>query len=144
MTCHIGCDPGKHVSYFAMATGGSHLSHVWGASRLFEEGCSLTIEIPQVYRTQGRKSDPNDLIDLAVTAGRVIEASHCSLLQMIRPREWKGQLPKDACHARIREVLSASELDVLDHDLKEIPKSLRHNALDAVGVLLYGLGRRLR
>lgn len=98
---------------------------------------SLAIEVPQIYKV--RRTDANDLIDVALVAGAWI--SRYKHVQIFRPAEWKGQAPKKIVHERIRERLSEGEREVLDRDLRSVPKSLQHNALDAVGIGLHALGR---
>lgn len=98
----------------------------------------VIVEQPVVYGGKS-KGDPNDLIDLARVAGAcesVIE--HTS---RVKPAEWKGQMPKDVCGRRVRSRLKREELITLDACLAPIPKSRRHNPLDAVGIGLWALGR---
>lgn len=95
----------------------------------------VVCELPQVY-TQGKlKGDPNDLINLALIVGG-IHANYKT--QLVKPREWKGQMPKEVCNQRVLSKLSPEEKEVID---KKIPKSLLHNTLDAVGIGLWALGR---
>lgn len=90
------------------------------------------IEVPQVYPTQYQKGDQNDLIALAVTVGRYVErATSCGFrIKLVKPREWKGQLSKDMCWARVKETLTLTELAVIP----ELPKSHAHNMHDAIGL----------
>ena len=90
------------------------------------------IEVPQVYPGQQQKGDQNDLINLAVTVGRYAErATACGFhVTLVKPREWKGQLPKDVCWQRVRETLTSFELDKLE----KVPKSRAHNMHDAIGL----------
>jgi len=90
------------------------------------------IEVPQIYPGQQQKGDQNDLIDLAVMVGRYAErATSCGFrVTLVKPRQWKGQLPKDPCWERVRETLTASELDKME----KIPKSRAHNMHDAIGL----------
>lgn len=90
------------------------------------------IEIPQVYPGQQQKGDQNDLINLAVMVGRYSDhaISVGFKIKLVKPREWKGQLPKDVCWRRVKETLTSSELD----RLAKVPKSRAHNMHDAVGL----------
>jgi hypothetical protein len=90
------------------------------------------IEIPQVYLGQQQKGDQNDLINLAVTVGRYVDrATACGFrVKLVKPREWKGQLPKDVCWQRVRETLTSSELA----NMEKVPKSRAHNMHDAIGL----------
>lgn len=96
----------------------------------------LVVEIPQVY---GRNSmvDENDLIAVAVTAGVFIGSIICKELVTVRPAKWKGQVPKSIHNERVLAKLSADERDLL----LDIPKSKLHNAIDAIGIGLWHLGR---
>jgi hypothetical protein len=90
------------------------------------------IEIPQVYPGQQQRGDQNDLIRLAVMVGRYADrATACGFrVTLFKPREWKGQLPKDVCWRRVRETLTLLELD----NLEKLPKSKAHNMHDAIGL----------
>lgn len=90
------------------------------------------IEVPQVYPGQQQKGDQNDLIRLAVMVGRYADrATACGFrVTLYKPREWKGQLPKDVCWRRVRETLSPFELGNMD----KLPKSRAHNMHDAIGL----------
>lgn len=92
----------------------------------------LVIERPQVYDARHSKGDPNDLITLAITVGRLIERMDATTVLTPLPREWKKQLPKDICHKRALAVLSPDERRLLVSD---------HNALDAVALGLWYLKR---
>jgi hypothetical protein len=90
------------------------------------------IEVPQVYPGQQQKGDQNDLINLAVDVGRYAERAEAGRFRVIlvRPREWKGQLPKDVCWKRVRETLTLLERA----NMAKVPKSQAHNMHDAIGI----------
>lgn len=90
------------------------------------------IEVPQVYPGQQQKGDQNDLIKLAVMVGRYADRATFFgfRVTLVKPREWKGQLPKDVCWRRVRETLTDDELGKMD----KIPKSRAHNMHDAIGL----------
>lgn len=100
------------------------------ARRLGAEHC--IIEVPQVYPGQQQKGDQNDLIKLAVMVGRYADrAASCGFqVKLVKPREWKGQLPKGVCWQRVRETLTAHELSVM----AKLSKSRAHNMHDAIGM----------
>lgn len=140
----VSCDPGKHTCWLAF----------WGPTGLYGleatpvdrlecltvyEYWGLAIEVPQVYGGP-QKEDPNDLIDLAVSAGRVIQSARWSEVTRYLPREWKGQTPKKIDNARTLKVLTPEERSV--YDACGVAKSLRHNLLDAVGIGLRHLKRK--
>jgi hypothetical protein len=86
----------------------------------------VVIEKPQIYQGHLQKGDPNDLIDLAVLVGAIIGHVSATKILLPLPAEWKGQVPKDIHHRRIR---------------KRVPGLGRcsKDALDAVGLYLYGV-----
>ena len=53
-------------------------------------------------------------------------------VERYKPREWKGNVPKEVHHARLRQVLSTDELLLIDGT---------HDAWDAVGIGLFANGR---
>src|SRR5574343_1281146 len=85
------------------------------------------IERPTVY-SKNSKGDPNDLIRVAIVAGAA--AVRCFSVRFVEPRTWKGQVPKAIHNRRVVETLSPAELAAIACIQ---PKSLQHNALDAVG-----------
>jgi hypothetical protein len=84
------------------------------------------IEKPQVYQGRLQKGDPNDLIDLAVLVGALVCHINATKFLLPRPQEWKGQVPKEIHHRRIRKAVPG-----LGRQSKD--------ALDAVGLGLYGM-----
>lgn len=90
----------------------------------------LVVEGQQIYPRS--KGDPNDMLPLAQVVGgvlaRVTHIDHHNPL----PREWKGSTPKDVFTARIEAGLTEAERDLVDR--LKLPKSLRHNVLDAIGL----------
>lgn len=103
----------------------------------------VVIEVPQIY--QRSKGDPNDLIDVARMAGAMEYVARNrpdgrpARIEAVRPFQWKGNLPKEVHHKRILAELSKDSLGVLEGSFKTIPKSLRHNVMDAVGLAMYGV-----
>ncbi len=104
------------------------------------EASEVAVEWPQVYAST-RDKDPNDLLALCGvdTACAVVLAPNGRVVTY-RPREWKGQLKKEACHFRLRSRLSPEEALVLA-EAETLAKSMAHNMLDAVGIGLHHLGR---
>ncbi len=129
----LAIDPGVHTGW-----------------ALFDEkllGCGLgdpptefalrvVIEIPQVY--PAHPVPPNDLITLAFLAGRYAGCATCEVFTVF-PHQWKGNLSKEVCGARVRFRLSSEERKVVD-ELK-VPVKQLHNAMDAIGIGLFALGR---
>lgn len=93
----------------------------------------VVIECPMIYpRT---KVDPNDILVLAIRVGIHIGSAQAAGVdyRLVRPREWKGTVPKAVFAKRILSKLTASEGRIL--------WSLDHNIVDAIGLGLYHLGR---
>lgn len=94
----------------------------------------LVIERPRVYPGKG-KGDQNDLIDLALLAGRLSTLGRAPVF--VNPAEWKGQVPKEVSKRLVRERLSEVELArIPDHGTKT------HNVYDAIDIGLWYLGSR--
>jgi hypothetical protein len=58
------------------------------------------------------------------------------------PHEWKGSVPKHIHHPRILARLDDGELRVMDSHLSGLSSKVKHNAIDAIGIGLWALGRR--
>jgi len=106
---------------------------------------ALAVEVPQIYpKMQG---DPNDLIKLAFHAGRLLQfqfsVSRIQEIKVFLPREWKGQMKKDVCAARVWDKLSPDEQAVVSRGGRGLAQSYLHNMMDAVGIALHASGRRL-
>lgn len=98
----------------------------------------VVIERPQVYPQRVQKGDPNDLIDVALWAGACAVVAQGRTIEFVRPRQWKGTVPKDIHNARVAEKLNDLEASML---AAVKPASLRHNVTDAIGIGLWVLGR---
>lgn len=104
------------------------------------------IEIPQVYRASKSKGDPNDLIKLATVAGRLAEyyESRGLRVQLVKPREWKGQLPKKVMQNRLLGTRgpqwTRDEINALAGAANRVG-NYDHNVLDAVALGMWRLGR---
>lgn len=103
------------------------------------------VEKPMIYpqgtrhRDKSKRVDPNDIVDLSSVAGAMLVL--CDKSSYVKPQEWKGQMPKDVCHKRIKKILSKEETETLNYYLSLVPSSLRHNVLDSVGIALHGVKR---
>lgn len=98
-------------------------------------------EVPQVYRAGASKGDPDDLIQLAGVVGVFSMMFNATTYFGVKPREWKGQVPKDVHHARLVKTLTPEEMAMIE---ASAPPSLRHNVLDAVGIGRYWFDLRRR
>ncbi len=100
----------------------------------------LIIEVPQIYPQRAQKGDPNDCIDVALVAGMSAMLYYNDETVFVRPKEWKGQRPKDIDNAYTLKCLEPAELKVYEE--VACIASLRHNILDAIGIGLWKLNRR--
>lgn len=146
----IAIDPGKLSSGFAVFE--KDHEHTW---RLFDCGFlpndklrekvarhSLMVsEKMRVYRQEFWKGDPNDLVDVSIELGRLMQASLDPSPVLLLPQTWKGQTPKDVMRERVTSRLSAPENLKLETRLSAIKSNVRHNVYDAVGIGLFFAGR---
>ena len=106
------------------------------------DALELVIEYPQTYGGRAAKGDANDLIGITLVAGAILGLVQAPT-RLVRPAEWKGQVPKQTIHGtnpielRARGKLSPAELERMDL----LHKRLQHNVWDAVGIGLATLGR---
>jgi hypothetical protein len=105
----------------------------------------LAVEWPQVYAGSKQKGDANDLIALAAVVAAVCTRYSTSIVTRYKPRDWKGQVPKEVIQARILGSLGVagrlSPDEMLVYANCDCSKSLRHNILDAIGIGLHFLDR---
>lgn len=97
----------------------------------------LAVELPQIYQQKFLKGDPNDLIPLSVMSGLFWASFNPGKCYLPRPASWKGQVPKDIMQARIISKLDTRSKRILAESLQSVPKHLRHNVYDAVGIGLW-------
>lgn len=153
MSLVLSIDPGKHAHGCALWESGE-LTSAWyqrdeGWEKALEERigwfyahlAAVVYEFPRVYpqsRSRGGLKGQNDLLDLAFSAGRAVEAvsslGGAPRLVRYEPREWKGTAPKEIMIERFKERLSEDERDRVELPTR---KDLRHNVWDGVGVGLY-------
>ena len=72
----------------------------------------LVIERQAIYSKEQQKADPMDILKLAYLTGAL--SSYFDQIRSYEPRQWKGQAPKEAIEARMRNKLSPTELRLLD------------------------------
>ncbi|TXH08593.1 MAG: hypothetical protein E6R03_17935 [Hyphomicrobiaceae bacterium] len=97
---------------------------------LLDGPARIVVECPRVYPSAQQKGDQNDLIDLALTVGRMMEFGDTS--EIVYPRQWKGTVDADVMTERIARTAR------LRGDIKHVrlprAKSKQHNVWDAVGI----------
>ncbi len=101
----------------------------------------VVIERPRIY-PRGLTKNPNDIVTLALNAGEWAGRykPHGIKVEYVYPSEWKGQTDKAISHTRTLSALTADELLIVPPEGKlGLPKSKRHNLLDAIGLGLFSL-----
>ncbi len=94
------------------------------------------VEVPIVRSNQGTRVDPNGLIKVGVSAGRLVPALTEEVKTLI-PNQWKGTLPDKILYDRILSALTPKEKALLP----KLAAGLIHNVLDSIGIGLHELGR---
>jgi len=144
-------DPGK-VAGWAQYTGkkltACGIFSDWKYPQVWHRGFDqyLVLEVPRIYPYRS-KGNPNDIVDLAITAGEIrghFRAAGCHIIE-VWPATWKGQVPKEIHHARVLKQLADDELRLLDVEARKFsktnPNGYDHNMLDAVALGLWLLRR---
>lgn len=123
----IGIDPG--VKYFAFA--------IFQNARLIDYGTrpadvsiegkfdKAVVEVPRIY-PRGHPR-PNNIVDLAYSAGLVLGSINSGCKEIVYPQKWKGQLKKTQTKEIIKRIL-LNLTDIRDH-----------NIMDAIGIGLYAV-----
>lgn len=165
MTCLLAIDPGKLECGWALFENGvldkaglarnpvhkpgAEGPDVWleTTKQILEEVSAerpdvLVMEIPQVYKQGQQKGDQKDLVELAGVDG-CIRGLFCLADKCVvyRPAQWKGQTPKPIHNKRVMAKLTQAEIKTFEADTADVPRSLLHNVVDAVGIGLFYLGR---
>lgn len=115
-------------------------------------GCvdRLMIEWPQVYTRAKSKGDPNDLLYVSAVAGSVMTKVAAADCRLVKPCDWKGQVPKPKrgeqyiIEARVLKRLGEAERAALLFIKRPRSPGYDDNAIDAIGLGLYALGRMTR
>jgi hypothetical protein len=97
-------------------------------------GGFVIIEEPTIYPHS--KADPANIMALQLKVGdlRGFFSRRGYTVELVQPRTWKGQVPKDIHAGRTLRKLSAAER-------VRIPTKHTHDTLDAVGLGLWRIGR---
>lgn len=102
----------------------------------------VLIERPRIY-PGGRTKNPNDIVTLALTAGEWAGGfkERGIYTRYVEPQKWKGSTPKAIHQPRILAKLTRVEQAIVELELKKVAKSKRNNAVDAIGLGLFMVGR---
>jgi hypothetical protein len=100
----------------------------------------IIVEWPQIYTQDKSKGDPNNLVPLAGVGACLVGLFPDSSILSPRPRDWTGNIPKaedgdpwaSPRGKRVWDRLTPAER------LTVVPS---HDAVDAVGIGLWALGR---
>jgi len=105
-------------------------------------GMRVLIERPDATRGAKQKASPEDLAKLFMRVGAYLErAEACGgEVTLVRPHAWKGTLAKEIHQPRIIAVLSLEERCLIP----KLPKTKKHNVIDAIGLGLWQVGRLAR
>jgi hypothetical protein len=98
----------------------------------------VLLEQQQIYRVGRQKGDQNDLLELSGVVGAITTMWPEAILVGVKPREWKGQVDPDVMLRRIEGKLWEKEKG----RVKECPKSLRHNVIDAIGLGMWWCAKK--
>ena len=137
----VAVDPGVNFCGAALFTEAGELCFAW----LEENGpraiharvkraygaTSAIVEVPQVYARSASKGDPNDLIDVALVAGGVVALF--DPVRVVRPREWKGDAPKEVVERCARAAIGF-QIDRVEQHKRA---ALMHNVWDAIAIGLF-------
>jgi hypothetical protein len=165
----LSIDPGVHSMAMALLSDDNSLLDAWNepSNTMFEnvncrvEGwgspsvalinrlqryipvCSGIVGERQVVYpgAKGLKTNPNDLLDLAMCAGAFYGALCVDLrasLRLVEPAEWKAQVPKEITRERIKAILTPQEISRIRKGGE------MHNVWDAIGIGLFASGRAKR
>jgi len=140
----IAIDPGKWSGWALFFHGKLQAAGVLSEATILDKPPMVewapavaVIEIPRAYPLGKGKGDPQDLIKLAILAGdlRGFYRRHGLHTELVEPRRWKGTVPKDIHGERVLGALAPDEAAILP----TLPKSKRHNMVDAIGLGLWWL-----
>jgi len=137
----LAIDPGKNAGWARFVDGDLCEAEVMNGSDIVNQPppiavgpAIVVIEIPVIYPIGRGKGDPNDLISLAIMAGRLSgyykHICNCDTI-FVKPRVWKGTVPKRIHQKRILDKLKENEKAKLPHQ--------NHNMVDAIGIGLWYL-----
>lgn len=138
---YLSVDPGEHAGFCVLDDDLSILGCGINAPPR-EKYKVVLVERPTIYPHSG--INPANIITLAITLGKIVGPLEelGARIKEVEPRTWKGQIKKPPHHRAIRKALPAAELAIVNEDLRGIRAKLQEDAMDAVGLAIYG--RRMK
>lgn len=133
----LGIDPGTKPGWALFDDFGQLIVCGPGAPPMHSNIKRAVIERPIIKPMQ--KERPKDIITLALRAGETAGQLMTFGVQIeyVEPHVWKGGgIPKRISHQRIRRKLTLQENRIVDQ------YATTHDALDAVGIGLFAVGRK--
>lgn len=100
---------------------------------------TVVFELPQIYTWGKGKGDPNQLLALA-GVGAIVAAHYNTFTLSPRPAEWIGQVPKSTKGSALTSPRALKILSRLSTEERALVPD-QHDAIDAVGLGLWALGR---
>lgn len=145
----VSIDPGKRSGWAVFFDGELLFADAWAEADMLDGALPMVgiapavavIECPVIYPLGKGKGDPNDLITLAVLVGDLRGFYRRAGLDvaLVKPRTWKGTVPKRIHNERVLGALTPEERALLPR--RPRARDFDHNMLDAVGLGLWQLAR---
>lgn len=136
----------SHVSSIATDLRNQFVGRVW--SGLVQRGVDLNTDSVKAaaeymeWHPGADNSNPVDLIQVATIAG-VLAGIVGAEVRFIPPSLWKGGVPKSIMRDRQTKLLKPSEVSLVK-TVSRMEGEAFHNAMDALGIGLFALGRMRR
>lgn len=116
------------------------VSHPRLAPLLTPGGVDEVVIERMVHYSANPQGDPNDLMNITAIGGLLAGRTGAPTF-WVTPSVWKGQVPKDVSHGRIKAWLAdRGKLDLAHTMLEPTPPRYREHAWDALGVGLFHCG----
>lgn len=131
----ISVDPGVQGSGVCLWIGGVLVHAAYTAEAI--EWMPTAVCVCELMKVYPGARHAADLIDVSFAAGVV--CAHYPNVIKVPAAEWKGQVPKDIHHRRLKKSAGPEELRVLNRT--QVIPSLMHNVWDAYGIGKWYLGR---
>jgi hypothetical protein len=145
----VAIDPGKRSGWAVFVDAALALAGAWPEADMLDDALPMVgiapavavIELPVIYPLGLGKGDPNDLITLALLVGDLRGYYRRAGLDvaLVKPRTWKGTVPKPIHNERVLGALTPDERALLPRYGRK--RGFDHNMLDAVGLGLWQLAK---